>query len=180
MNYEFYDDDNFMNNIMPFNGQSIDEVDMFEAQNNFNPVNNYNPNYHGFDVLGGSTNPNYQDGKNNLNLFNPYEGYLKGNAFKDEYKPYKNYKVAKLNINSEKDEMLVNIGEYSFMMHDINLYLDVHPNDKEALNMFSEYRNKVNDLITKYERKYGPLCVKGIMSNNTPFAWENEKWPWGN
>ena len=180
MNYEFYDDDNFMNNIMPFNGQSIDEVDMFEAQNNFNPVNNYNPNYHGFDVLGGSTNPNYKDGKNSLNLFNPYEGYLKGNAFKDEYKPYKNYKVAKLNINSEKDEMLVNIGEYSFMMHDINLYLDVHPNDKEALNMFSEYRNKVNDLITKYERKYGPLCVKGIMSNNTPFAWENEKWPWGN
>ena len=180
MNYEFYDEASMMNNMMPFNGKMIDEVDMFESQNNFNPINNFDPNYHGFDVLGGSTSPNYQNGKNNLNLFNPYEGYLKGNAFKDEYKPYKNYKVAKLNINNEKEEMLVNIGEYSFMMHDINLYLDVHPNDEEALRKFTEYRNIANDLITKYERKYGPLCVKGISNDKTPFAWENGKWPWVN
>ena len=177
MNYDFYDDMNILNS-MPFNGNGIDEVDIFEAQNNFNPTNNVNPNYHGFDVLGGSTNPNYQNGKNNLNLFNPYEGYLKGNAFKDEYKPYKNYRVAKLNINSEKEEMLVNIGQYSFMMHDINLYLDVHPNDSDALQKFTEYRNKLNDLITKYERKYGPLGVKGNINNSTPFSWVTENWPW--
>lgn len=177
MNYDFYDDVNMMNS-MPFNGV-YDEVNMFEAKNNFNPASNVDPNYHGFDVLGGSTNPNYQNGKNNLNLFNPYEGYLKGNAFKDEYKPYKDYKVAKLNINSEKEELLANIGENSFMMHDINLYLDVHPDDNEALNKFTNYRNKVNELITKYERKYGPLGVKGT-NGSAPFAWENTSWPWVN
>ena len=174
MNYEFYDENEIMNNIMPFNKQIIDNVDMLEMNNN------YNPNYQGFDVLGGSINANYQNGKSNLNLFNPYEGYLKGNAFKDEYVPYKNYKVAKLNINSEKDEMLINISEYSFMMHDINLYLDVHPNDSEALQKFTEYRNRVNELITNYERKYGPLCVKGNVSNKVPFQWENQSWPWVN
>ena len=121
--------------------------------------------------------PNYP---NNMELFNPYEGYLKGNAFKNEYQPYKNYKVAKINISNEKEEMLLNIGQYSFMMHDINLYLDVHPNDTVALNMFTDYRNKVNDLITKYERKYGPLSVKGEFNNNTSFAWENTEWPWVN
>ena len=178
MNYDFYDDMSIINNTIPFNGNSFDEVDFFEAQNNFNPINNTEPNYHGFDVLGGSTNSNYQNGKNNLNLFDPYEGYLKGNAFKDEYKPYKNYKVAKLNINSEKEEMLVNIGQYSFMMHDINLYLDVHPNDADALKEFTQYRNKVNQLITQYERKYGPIGVKGNISEKAPFEWENTKWPW--
>ena len=177
MNYEFYDDVSMLNNG-PFGGM-YDEVDMFEAQNNFNPVNNTNPNYHGFDVLGGSTNQNYQNGKNNLNLYNPYEGYLKGNAFKDEYKPYKDYKVAKININSEKDELLAGISEYSFMAHDINLYLDIHPNDKEALNKFTEYRNKANELITKYERKYGPMGVNGT-KNDVPFAWQNTAWPWVN
>jgi hypothetical protein len=131
--------------------------------------------YDDMQVLNGYVNVNNQK---NMDLFNPYEGYLKGNAFKDEYKPYKNYKVAKLNINSEKDEMLVNIGEYSFMMHDINLYLDVHPNDKEALNRFSDYRNKVNDLITKYERKYGPLLVTSS-DDNKSFNWVS-KWPWVN
>jgi len=175
MNYNFYDD-NLINNVMPFN--NFDEVEMFDAQNNFNPTNNIEADYHGFDVLGGSTNHNYNNGKNNLNLFNPYEGYLKGNAFKDEYIPYKNYKVLKPNIMSEKEEMLVNIGQYSFMMHDVNLYLDVHPDDKEALQKFMEYRNASNDLITKYERKYGPLSVKGTEKENTPFAWENTSWPW--
>ena len=114
---------------------------------------------------------------NSLNLFSPYEGFLKGNAFRDEYVPYKDLKVAKININSEQEEMLFNISEYAFMMHDLNLYLDVHPNNLEALNKFNEYRNKVNELMTKYERKYGPLCVSGVSDKS--FNWIN-KWPWVN
>ena len=116
---------------------------------------------------------------NQLNLFNPYEGYTKGNSFKNEYIPYKNYRPRDLNITSEKDEMLVNIGEYSFLMHDLNLYLDVYPNNMEALNKFNEYRGRVNELIMKYERKYGPLAVKGDISKNIPFNWVNN-WPWVN
>ena len=178
MNYDFYDDVNVIDNLMPFNNMGNNLVN--DYNNGYNNFANNSNNYTGFDVLGGSTNPNYQNGKNNLNLFNTYEGYLKGNAFKDEYKPYKDYKVAKLNINSEKEEMMINISEYSFMMHDINLYLDVHPDDSEALNKFTEYRNKLNELITNYERKYGPIGVKGNISNQTPFAWEANNWPWVN
>lgn len=111
-----------------------------------------------------------------LNLYNPYEGYLKGNAFSDEYIPYKNYPVAKPIITSEKDEMLVNIGQYSFMAHDLNLYLDVYPNDVEALNKFNEYRDRADELIKKYERKYGPLTVRGV-DNKAPFNWLTS-WPW--
>ena len=116
---------------------------------------------------------------NSLNLYNPYEGYLKGNSFKNEYIPYKNYKVSKININSEKDEMLMKIGEDSFMMHDLNLYLDVNPNDREALNKFVMYRNKLNEEIMNYERKYGALEVKSEENNNDNFTWVS-KWPWVN
>lgn len=115
---------------------------------------------------------------NNLDLFNPYEGFLKGNAFKDQYIPYKNYKVSKVAINSEKEEMLFNISEYCFMMHDLNLYLDVFPNDVDALNKFNEYRNKANEVITKYERKYGPLEVSNS-DDNKSFNWVSN-WPWVN
>ena len=80
--------------------------------------------------------------QSSLDLFNPYEGYLLGNAFKNQYIPYKNYKIIKPIISSEKDEMLANIGEYSFMMHEMNLYLDVYPNNQDALDKFNEYRNK--------------------------------------
>ena len=120
----------------------------------------------------------YNPYNNKLDLFNPYEGFLKGNAFKNEYSPYKNYKVRKVSINSEKEEMLLNISEYCFMMHDMNLYLDNYPNDKEALNKFNEYRDKANDLIMKYERKYGPLTVNSTDVNNG-FNWVSN-WPWVN
>ena len=115
---------------------------------------------------------------NNLELFNPYEGFLKGNAFKDQYIQYKDYKIAKINFNSEKEEMLFNISEYAFMMHEMNLYLDVHPDNREALDKFNEYRNKTNELVTQYERKYGPLMVN-ISDDNKSFNWIN-KWPWVN
>ena len=136
-------------------------------------------NYDFYDDMG--VIDNYMNINNNskVNLFNPYEGYLKGNAFKNEYIPYKNYSALKLRINNEKDEMIVNIGQYSFIMHDLNLYLDVYPNDREALNKFIEYRDKTNELIAKYERKYGPLAVKGDISNNIPFNWI-ASWPWVN
>ncbi len=114
----------------------------------------------------------------NLDLYNPYEGFLKGNAFRNEYIPYKNKKVVKINFNSEKEEMLFNIGEYAFMMHDMNLLLDINPNNREALERFNEYRNKTNELITKYERKYGPLMVSDS-DNNSSFDWIS-KWPWVN
>ena len=113
---------------------------------------------------------------NKLDLFNPYEGYLKGNAFKDEYIPYKNYSVEKPVISSEKEEMLINIGQYSFMMHDMNLYLDVYPNDKDALYKFNEYQNKTKELIMKYERKYGPLTIKSN-DDKESFNWV-VSWPW--
>jgi len=116
--------------------------------------------------------------KKNLDLFNPYEGFLAGNAFKEQYIPYKNYKIARVKINSEKEEMLFNIMEYSFMMHEMNLYLDTHPSNEEALSMFNEYRNKTNELVMKYERKYGPLMVSNS-DNAKSFNWINE-WPWVN
>ena len=162
MNYDFYDDMSIMNGYMPFN------ENLNSNQNNYDnqPYNNFNSN-----------NP---INDNNLVLYDPYEGYLKGNAFKDEYMPYKDYKVLKLAINNEKDDLLIGIGQYSFMMHDLNLFLDVHPNDQEALRKFSEYRSKANELITRYERKYGPLSVKGDVNNNTPFNWTTTNWPWVN
>ncbi len=120
----------------------------------------------------------YMPYTNSLDLFNPYEGFLKGNAFKDQYIPYKDYKVAKINFNSEKEELLFNISEYTFMMHEMNLYLDVNPNNQEALNKFNEYRNKTNELIMQYERKYGPLMVLNS-DDDKSFNWIN-KWPWVN
>ncbi len=120
----------------------------------------------------------YMPSTSNLNFFNAYEGFLAGNAFKNEYVPYKDYKIYRTQINSEKEELLFNILEYGFMMHDMNLYLDVFPNNQDVLTKFNEYRERLNELVTKYERKYGPLCVTSS-DNTKSFDWVTN-WPWVN
>ena len=132
--------------------------------------------YDNMNVFNEYISPNNLANNNQIDFFNPYEAYLKGNAFKSEYLPYKNYKVPRIMVNNEQDEMLLNIGEYSFMMHDMNLLLDIEPENREALRKFGEYRNKLNDLIIKYERKYGPLTVRNTFDNNK-FQWISS-WPW--
>ena len=117
------------------------------------------------------------ESNNSLDLFSPYEGYIKGNLFKNLYQEYKNYRPSRLNVNSEKMEMLVNIGQMGFASHELNLYLDNYPNDRKALELFNKYSDMTNKLIKEYENKYGPLTVGGI-NEDVPFNWENEKWPW--
>ncbi len=118
-----------------------------------------------------------EESNNNLDLFSPYEGYIKGNLFKNLYQEYKNYRPSRLNVNSEKMEMLVNIGQMGFASHELNLYLDNYPNNRKALDLFNKYSNMTNKLIKEYENKYGPLTV-GEINEDVPFNWENEKWPW--
>ena len=115
---------------------------------------------------------------NNNQLFGSYEGYIKGNLFKNLYDEYKNYKPIRLPVNSEKMESLLNLNQMHFVMHEMNLYLDVFPNDVNAMRNFAKYRSGYNKLLNEYESKYGPLNVCDENLNNVPFGWENDKFPW--
>lgn len=117
------------------------------------------------------------DSNEKLNLYGPYEGYIKGNLFKNLYNQYKNYRPYKISINNEKDEMLLNIGQLSFARHELNLLLDNYPNNREALNIFNRYLEMENNERKKYERRFGPLEVTS-QDTSLPFKWENDTWPW--
>ena len=125
-------------------------------------------------------NNNYYDNyidDNKYDLFGAYEGYLKGNMFKNLYNQYKNYKPETIKPNTEKEQELFNLNQIGFALHDLNLYLDVNPNDKKMLDIFEKYKNLYNDIFTQYEGKYGPISVNNV-NNITPFEWENSKFPW--
>ena len=88
---------------------------------------------------------NNQTQQSNNALYGPYEGYIKGNLFKNLYEEYKDYQPAKLLPKSEEEEALLNLNQMQFAMHEINLYLDVYPNDNAILN---EY----NNALKKYQK----------------------------
>ena len=110
------------------------------------------------DILFNEINTNIMNNDNSL--YNPYEGYMKGNLFKNLYNEYKDYKPSRLIPNNEQAEMLLNINQISFMNQDIRLYLDINPNDRDMINKYNENIVKLNELIKMYENKYGPiLCT---------------------
>lgn len=113
----------------------------------------------------------------NHELAGPYDGFIRGNLFDNLYNQYKNYRPMKLVPNNEQAEMLLNVDQLSFAAHELNLYLDVYPDDQKMFALFQKYRAMANEAIQKYERKYGPLNISANAAGNN-FAWEKETWPW--
>ena len=79
---------------------------------------------------------------------------------------------------NEQAELLTYVDMFTFAMIELNLYLDVYPNDKEALKLFNEYRMQADEYTKKYESKYGPLLLTSNSLNSFPWAWNNAPWPW--
>lgn len=115
---------------------------------------------------------------NNQNLFNPTEGFIKGNMFSNLYSEYKNYKPQMLNPKSEQEKMLYELDSISFAAHELNLYLDMHPEDQSMVTLFNDYRRKLEELTKNYESMYGPLTVNSNEMENKTFSWVNTSWPW--
>lgn len=151
-----------MNNNRLFGNNFYQDMDFFNEMliqnnnmnNDFNEVNN-----------------------TNTNLYGSYEGYIKGNMFKNLYDQYKNYKPAKLIPNNEQAELLLNLNQTTFAAHDIKLYLDIFPNDKNMINLYNDYQQKADIALKEYERKYGPITSNTLSQNNI-FSWETYSWPW--
>ncbi len=111
------------------------------------------------------------------NTYKSYEGYIKGNMFKNIYDQYKNKKPSKLIPNNEQAELLLNINQLCFAVQDLRLYLDIKPYDKKMIQMFNEYQTKANEAISNYERKYGPILMNSISDDNE-FSWVKYNFPW--
>ncbi len=123
-------------------------------------------------------NSNSNNNMTGNSLFTPEVAYNNGNLFSNLYSQYKNYRPAQLSANTEKEKLLLDIGRLSFAAHDLNLYLDLNPNDETMLTLFNDYRKQADSMISEYESKFGPLNISSNSLETGPFKWINSPWPW--
>jgi len=84
------------------------------------------------------------------------------------------------NMNCEQQmSMLMKVQEMEFVALELNLYLDTHPCDKDALNDFNCSAQMVKKHMQDYENIYGPLLNfgKGGYAKET-WQWADSPWPW--
>lgn len=118
------------------------------------------------------------DHNNDLKLVSAKEGFLRGNMFANLFDPYKDLTYLPLKPSSEREELLYEIMSYDFAINDLNLYLDLHPEDSEMYKKFKIYTKECMELKDEYSKKYGPLTLDQIDSKE--YMWEENSWPWDN
>ncbi len=81
--------------------------------------------------------------------------------------------------NNCSEDLKRRLSELQFAAIDLNLFLDTHPCDKEALEMFKKITKTMESVKMDYVRKYGPLKACDS-ADDVPFQWASAefKWPW--
>ena len=72
---------------------------------------------------------------------------------------------------NKKLELKKKIHAVDFAIHELVLFLDTHPCDAQALQSFTEYRDKLMTLSEQYVNLFGPLEVSDVSGHNG--------WTWG-
>lgn len=145
-------------------------------------MNNYPNfiNYNGYPEMNMYNNKPMKKDNNTTTLYDPYNGFIRGNMFKDIYDPYKIKEPYEIKPMNEQADLLTYIDALGFAMTDLNLYLDVHPNSDDAIKLFNQYRKEKEDLTKEYESKYGPLTLNSESLSSYPWSWNDMPWPWDN
>ena len=75
-------------------------------------------------------------------------------------------------------QLLEEIQAIDFVIVELILYLDTHPDDFDAIQQFNDSTEKSMKLKIQFEQKFGPLMNFGRSYSNYPFNWIDTPWPW--
>ena len=76
-----------------------------------------------------------------------------------------------------RDALLREITIVDFMALDLHLYLNTHPCDTEALEMYNDCTTRSHKLRKEYEEVFGPL-IAFRSHGQSGWLWNREPWPW--
>jgi len=87
-----------------------------------------------------------------------------------------------------EEQQAVNMETYSaqlrelqtvdFALLELNLYLNTHPGDMQAIQQFNQLAQKRQAMAQQFELQYGPLVNYGHSYSRFPWQWSETPWPW--
>ena len=140
---------------------------------------NYYQDYYNY-VNNNYNQPLYKNEDNLKGIYDPYNGFIRGNLFKDLYNSYKISNPYNIEPMNEQAKLLTEIDSLCFALTDLNLYLDVNISDKDMIDLYNKFLEKKEEKLNEYQKKYGPITLNSKSLNNYPWSWDNSPWPWEN
>ncbi|MBE6956385.1 MAG: spore coat associated protein CotJA [Ruminococcaceae bacterium] len=65
-----------------------------------------------------------------------------------------------------------------FVVAELGLYLDTHPDDAEAFALFKQFAQMAKDAKAAVEKDNGPLMQKNTANFDSYHSWLKDPWPW--
>ncbi|MGP4041364.1 spore coat protein CotJB [Gracilibacillus sp. D59] len=75
-------------------------------------------------------------------------------------------------------QLLEQIQAVDFVLVELTLYLDTHPNDLDAIKQFNQASYESRQLKNQFEEHFGPLMQYGQSYSSYPWNWKEAPWPW--
>lgn len=80
--------------------------------------------------------------------------------------------------DAKANELLKQLQTIDFVLVELNLYLDTHPNDLQALQQYNQFAQQRAQVAREYESIRGPLMNFGHSYSKFPWQWNDTPWPW--
>lgn len=74
-------------------------------------------------------------------------------------------------------QLLEEIQAVDFVLVELTLYLDTHPDDEKALDQFNQYAAYSKQIKKNFSAKFGPL-MQGEVNSRGRWDWGSGPWPW--
>jgi spore coat protein JB len=81
-------------------------------------------------------------------------------------------------VNSKQSALLIKIQEMEFVAIELQLYLDTHPCDADALNDYNCAVDVLRKYMLEYEAEFGAIIANGHHGGNGKWDWVDSPWPW--
>lgn len=80
----------------------------------------------------------------------------------------------------ERYNLLRQLMALDFYIVELNLYLDTHPADQKAIQLYNTAVTNARSVREAYERQCGPLSAFNTLNNGNVWQWIESPWPWEN
>lgn len=146
---------------------------MSQELSNLCPIKNCPDNYGTQPACASLSVPYVPFQQTNSNKYDKTEALSQGTLFPGLNLPF--------HLKSDGSELqntpLSELQALEFVVLELGTYLDTHPDDMEAFELFQEYVELSKEAKATYEKKYGPLTRQGSSSFST-YRWLQDPWPW--
>ena len=106
-------------------------------------------------------------------MYEPRKGLIRGTIYPGLDLPF----MGMVNKHEKPVTPKTELQAMGFAIQELALYLDTHPDDKEALALYRAYQKMNHKAMMEYSEKCGPLNHKMPVDDQT-YTWLDDPWPW--